>query len=109
MAVRVLTDPPATHDGNTYNLTGPDLAHHGRGGRRHRGRNGTDLSGYQNETEAEAYASRAVYGAPDWQVSAWVSTYQAIALGEPAPTTHQVRRLLGRPATSLAELLRIAE
>ena len=108
VAVRVLTDPPATHDGNTYNLTGPDLLTMAEAAAIIAAATGRPVR-YQDETEAEAYASRAVYGAPDWQVSAWVSTYQAIALGELAPATHQVRRLLGRPATSLAELLRIAE
>ncbi len=37
---------------------------------------------FVNETMEEAYESRAVYGAPDWQVDAWVSTYTGIAAGE---------------------------
>ena len=60
---------------------------------------------YQRETVEEAYASRASYGAPAWQVDAWVSTYTAIANGEVAAVTDDVPRLTGHPATSLAELL----
>ena len=36
---------------------------------------------FHNETLEEAYASRASYQAPDWQVEAWVTTYTAIAPG----------------------------
>ena len=54
----------------------------------------------------EAYASRAGLGAPDWQVEAWVSTYTAIAAGELSGVTDAIPRLIGRPATSVAELLR---
>ena len=57
-------------------------------------------------TVAEAYASRASYGAPDWQVQAWVSTYTAIAAGELATVTDDVPLLTGRPGTTLVELLR---
>ena len=57
---------------------------------------------FQDETLEEAYASRSSYGAPDWQVDAWVSTYTAIASGELAPVTGDVERL-HRPATSLAD------
>ena len=39
---------------------------------------------YVDETVEEAYESRASYGAPEWEVDAWVSTYTAIA---PASST----------------------
>jgi len=61
---------------------------------------------YEDETLERAYASRASYGAPDWQVEAWVSTYTAIAAGELERVTDTVQRLLGRPAVSLEVLLR---
>lgn len=103
-AVAVLL-APAAHGGSTYSLTGPqaltldEVAHvmtaaQGRPVR------------YQPETVAEAYASRASYGAPDWQVQAWVSTYTAIAAGELATVTGDVPLLTGHPGVSLAELLR---
>jgi hypothetical protein len=54
----------------------------------------------------EAYASRAKYGAPDWQLDAWVSTYTAIASGELAVVTGDVPALTGSPATPVREVLR---
>jgi NAD(P)H dehydrogenase (quinone) len=42
---------------------------------------------YHPETVEEAFASRASYGAPAWQVEAWVSTYTAMAAGELAGAT----------------------
>ena len=60
---------------------------------------------FHHETVPEAYASRASYGAPDWQVDAWVSTYTAVAAGEPAAVSPDVAALTGHPATGLAELL----
>jgi len=104
VAAAVLTDP-RQHAGAAYPLTGPesltldDVA----------AALGTALGKpvtYHPETVEEAYASRASYGAPPWQVDAWVSTYTAIANGEVAAVTDDVPRLTGHPATSLAELLR---
>ncbi len=60
---------------------------------------------YHPETVAEAYASRAVYHAPPWQVDAWVSTYTAIAAGEMAEISTAVEDITGHEATSLADLL----
>jgi NAD(P)H dehydrogenase (quinone) len=61
---------------------------------------------YEPETIEAAYASRASYGAPQWQLDAWVSTYTAIASGELAIVSDDVARLTGRPALSLATVLR---
>ncbi|MEX2504625.1 MAG: SDR family oxidoreductase [Egicoccus sp.] len=60
---------------------------------------------YVDETLDEAYASRAAYGAPDWQVEAWVSTYLAIARGEMAVVSDTVARLTGHPATPLGDVV----
>ena len=60
---------------------------------------------FHDETVEEAYASRASYNAPDWQVDAWVSTYTSIASGQQAMVTDDVHRLTGHPATSLEQLL----
>lgn len=61
---------------------------------------------YEPETIEAAYASRASYGAPQWQLDAWVSTYTAIASGELAIVSDDVARLTGRPGLSLATVLR---
>jgi len=103
VAAAVLRDP-AAHAGATYSLTGPEaftLTEAAETITRVTGRRVT----YQPETVEEAYASRAHYGAPQFQVDAWVSTYTAIAAGELEAVTDDVPRLTGHPATSLAELV----
>ena len=60
---------------------------------------------YREETVEEAYASRAHYGAPAWEVDAWVSTYTAIASGELDVVSDNVRALTGRSPMSMADLL----
>jgi len=93
------------HDGMTYDVTGPraltlaEIA--------------DELSAaanrpvrYQNETIEQAYASRAHYGAPQWEVTGWVSSYAAIGAGELAAVSDTVPRLTGHEATSFAEFLR---
>lgn len=96
-AVAVLRDP-AAHAGRTYDLTGPEALTMAEiaevvGAR------------YHSETIEEAYASRERYGAPKWQVDAWVSTYTAIAAGEMSGVSTHIADLTGHPATSVAELL----
>ena len=82
VATAVLSAPEA-HADRTYDLTGPEaltldeVATVLTTGLR---RSVT----YVDETVPEAYESRAHYGAPDWQVDAWVSTYTAIRAGEVA-------------------------
>ncbi len=107
VAVAVLTSDGA-YDGQTLNLTGPAaLTMH---------EIASILSdhlertvSYIPETIEEAYASRAVYGAPKWQVDAWVSTYTAIAAGELAGISDDIPKATGHPATSLPEVLAAAD
>lgn len=93
------------HAGATYDLTGPQalgLADMAAVLSEATGRTIT----YHPETVEEAYHSRAGYGAPDWQLDAWVSTYTAIAAGELDGVTDAIHRLTGHPPTSLAEVVR---
>jgi NAD(P)H dehydrogenase (quinone) len=103
-AAAVLRDPGA-HAGATYDLTGPAALTFAE-----MAVIVTEVTGrpvrFENETLDQAYASRAGYGAPDWQVDAWVSTYTAAAAGELDTVGGDVERLTGRPARSLAGLLR---
>src|SRR5215207_2491386 len=103
IAIAVLTSD-GRYDGRTLNLTGPatltmsEIAsilsdHLGR------------TVSYIPETIDEAYASRAIYGAPKWQVDGWVSTYAAIAAGELATVTHDIPEVVGHPARSLEQVL----
>jgi NAD(P)H dehydrogenase (quinone) len=87
------------HDGATYDVTGREAL------------SLADVAAllsarYVDETLEEARASRASYGAPDWQVEAWISTYTAIASGALSHVTDTVERLTGHPPTTLAEYVR---
>lgn len=102
-AVTVLRDP-ALHVGSSYDLTGPEDLSLARAAELLTAGTGRTIT-FQNETLDEAYASRARYGAPRWQVDAWVSTYTAIAAGELAGPTSAVHELTGREPLSLARFL----
>jgi NAD(P)H dehydrogenase (quinone) len=103
VAVAVLTSD-AAYEGRTLNLTGPEaLTMHEIASilSDHLGR----TVGYVPESIEEAYASRALYGAPQWQVAAWVSTYTAIAAGELAGISEDIPKVTGHPARSLDQVL----
>lgn len=102
-AAAVLTRP-ADHAGAVYDLTGPESLTLGEAAAVLSEVLGRAVT-YQPETVEEAYASRASYGAPQWQLDAWVSTYTAIAAGQLDGVTDAVPRLTGRPATPLAEIV----
>jgi NAD(P)H dehydrogenase (quinone) len=95
-------EAPERHAEATYDLTGPEaltLADIAEvlsevTGRPHR---------FEDETVEEARASRGSYGAPEWQLQAWISTYTAIRDGEMEAVSDDLPRLLGRPATTFAE------
>ena len=103
VAAAVLTDPDS-HVGRTYDLTGREALTLAEVAAII-----TDVTGretvYHEETIEEAYASRASYNAPDWEVDAWVSTYTAIASGELAVISTAVQDITGRPPLTLRELL----
>lgn len=63
---------------------------------------------FHNETIEEAYASRAAFGAPVWQLGAWVSTYTAIASNAMSKVSNHVEIITGTPPISLEEYLRTA-
>jgi NAD(P)H dehydrogenase (quinone) len=102
-AARVLENPVA-HLNQTYNLTGPERLSLTEVAATIAEATGTPTT-FHNETIEEAYASRAAYGAPDWQVDAWVSTYTAIAAGDQDVESDDVERVTGRVPLSLAEFL----
>ncbi|MFT4470477.1 SDR family oxidoreductase [Arthrobacter sulfonylureivorans] len=102
-AAATILAEPMPHAGFTYELTGPESVTLAEAAAAIAEATGRPTS-FLNETVEEAYASRAHYGAPSWQVDAWVSTYTAIEAGELDLVTHDVDLLTGRPALSLREL-----
>jgi NAD(P)H dehydrogenase (quinone) len=95
------------HDGRSYDITGGEaltFAEIAAELSRLTGRSVT----YKDETLEEAWASRAGYGAPDWQVEAWISTYTSVAAGDLAAVTDTVERFTGRPPLTLADAVRAA-
>jgi uncharacterized protein YbjT (DUF2867 family) len=92
------------YDATTLDLTGPE-----RLTMRDVAAVLTDVTGhlvtYVEETVEEAYASRASYGAPAFEVDGWVSTYTSIASGELDVLSDDVRAVIGRDPISLRRLL----
>jgi NAD(P)H dehydrogenase (quinone) len=92
------------HDGRIYDLTGREAITLTEAAATMSSASGKHIQ-FQNETVDEAYASRSVYGAPDWQVAGWVTSYTAIAAGELATITDNVKRLAGHEPVTIAEYL----
>jgi NAD(P)H dehydrogenase (quinone) len=103
VAVAVLTSNGA-YDGRTLNLTGPEALTMNEIAAILSDHLGRTVS-YIPETIDEAYASRASYGAPQWQVDGWVSTYTAIAAGELATVSEDIPEVTGHPAMTLKQVL----
>jgi NAD(P)H dehydrogenase (quinone) len=104
-AVAVLLDDGDGHDGRTYDLTGPQALTLADAAAELSTAAGRTIT-YHAETLEEAYASRAHYGAPDWEVAGWVTTYAAIASGELETVSDDVATLTGHPPMTHAEFLR---
>ena len=101
---RCCAPPPTTPD-TAYELTGPEAFTMAEAAAR-AGRIPGPGARYEEETVEEAYASRrAAYGAPDWQLDAWVSTYTAIADGSCSHVSDDVRRVTGHAPLTLEQTL----
>ena len=60
---------------------------------------------FEDETIEQAWQSRASYGAPDWEVEGWITSYTSIASGELAVVSDTVQHLAGHPPTTLRQLV----
>jgi uncharacterized protein YbjT (DUF2867 family) len=103
VAAAVLQHPDDHHDA-TYHLTGPEALSMADIAGILSAAEGRTVS-FHDESLEEAYASRAPWEAPPWQIDAWVSTYTAIAAGEVSATSTDVEAITGRRPRTLAELL----
>ncbi|MGI5167810.1 NAD(P)H-binding protein [Spirillospora sp. CA-253888] len=92
------------HDGATYDVTGPEAFTLDEAAEELSRAAGRPVA-YVAETRDEAYASRARYNAPAWELAGWVTSYEAIATGEMSTMADTVPRLTGHPAQSFAEFL----
>jgi NAD(P)H dehydrogenase (quinone) len=102
VAVAVLSG--TGHDGLTYDMTGPDRLTMSEVAQELARATGRSIA-FHNETLEEARASRAHYGAPDWEVEGWVSTYAAIAQGELDVASDAVERVAGHPPQTFRDYL----
>jgi NAD(P)H dehydrogenase (quinone) len=92
------------HDGRTYDVTGPEAITLHEAAEELSRVTGRTIT-YYAETLEEAYASRASYGAPEWEVEGWVTSYSAIATGEMNVVSDTVSKLTGHAPMTLADFL----
>ncbi|GAA1324157.1 MULTISPECIES: NAD(P)H-binding protein [Brachybacterium] len=104
VAARILAAPSA-FAGRVLELTGAEAPTLGEVAARLTAATGLEHR-YVDETMEEARASRAPYGAPDWEVEAWISTYTAIASGALAAVSGHVAEVLGREPLRLEDVVR---
>lgn len=102
-AAAILRDAGA-HERLTWDLTGPQTLSFPEIAKILSQLQGRQVS-YVDETLDEARASRAHYGAPDWELEAWITTYTAIAAGELDVVTDHVQQVTGNPPRSLREVV----
>jgi uncharacterized protein YbjT (DUF2867 family) len=93
---------PDGHDGATYDLTGPQAFSLGEAAALMAQATGRDIR-FVNETDEEAFASRAASGAPEFEVLGWVTSYQAIRDGSLDVVSPAVRDLTGAEPASLRD------
>lgn len=92
------------HDGATYEVSGREAFTLTEAADLMSRASGKTIT-FHDETVEEAYASRASYEAPDWEVVGWVTSYTGIAAGEFATIGDSVQHLAGREPITLAEYL----
>ena len=92
------------HEGRTYDLTGPAAFTLAEAAELMSRLSGKRIS-FHDESDEEAFASRAHFGAAEWLVRAWVGTYWAIREGSLQAVSSSVRDLTGREPQSLREFL----
>lgn len=92
------------HEGRAYDLTGRETFTLAEAAVELSQATGRRIE-FKDETVDEARESRSVFGAPDWEVEAWISSYVAIANGEMERVSPDVERLTGHPPKTLREYL----
>ncbi len=102
VAAAMLTDPSGPT--GLFDVTGPELMTMEQAASQL-----TSVSGqtviFRNETLEEAYASRAGFGAPQFEVDGWVTSYAGIAAGEFEVLSDTVERFTGHSPTAFRDFL----
>lgn len=88
------------HDGETIPVTGGERFTLGEAAAELSRLTGKQIT-FHDETLEEAFESRSHYGAPDWEVEGWVSSYAAIAEGEFDVVSEAVQDIAGHPPMTL--------
>jgi uncharacterized protein YbjT (DUF2867 family) len=105
VAVKVLTEPG--HTGELYELTGPRLLSFADAAADISAASGRDVR--YVPVSAGDYAAAAVgYGGPAEEVGALTELFAQVLDGRNESVTHDVTRVLGRPATDFADFARAA-
>ena len=92
------------HDGQAYDITGPEAITLAEAAEQISQASGVTVS-YHDETEEEAYASRAQFNAPAFEVEGWVTSYQSFAAGEMSRVSDDVERIIGRKPITFGQYL----
>ena len=103
--VAKILENPEKWENQTLNMTGPEeltMDEITEIASKHLGR---EIK-YIDETIEEAYESRKIWKAEQWEYDSWVSTYTAIAEGEQSGISNDIEKILRRKATSLIEYLK---
>lgn len=89
------------HDGKTYDLTGRE-SFSLREAASLMSRQGSVVR-FVDESDEEAWESRRKFGADEFEVRGWISSYQAIRDGSLSTVSLDFRRIVGRDPSTLAE------
>ena len=103
VAAKILENP-GKWENQTLNMTGPEELSMAEIVKAVSEYFGKEIK-YIEETVEEAYESRKIWKAEQWEYDSWVSTYTAIAENEQSGISNDIEKVLGRKATSLAEYL----
>jgi NAD(P)H dehydrogenase (quinone) len=92
------------YDGRTYEMTGPEALTMDETADILARVTGRSIA-YRVETIDEAWESRRLTGAPDWEIEGWITSYIAVAAGELDVVTDSVREVAGHPPQALEPFL----
>ena len=102
--VAIILENPGKCENQTLNMTGPEELSMDEIVKTVSKYFGKEIK-YIEETVEEAYESRKIWKAEQWEYDSWVSTYTAIAENEQSGISNDIEKVLGRKATSLVEYL----